>query len=340
MHLHARIAEALEALYGGQVEAHAAELAHHYAEAATVTGTERLVHYSLIAGERALASHAYEEALAFFQRGLSAKRGAGQAGMPALAETAPDADTAGLLFGLGRAQIATLPLHQIPEAVATLRRAFDYYERVGDVTQAVMVAEHPLPIKAGVVTGARELTGRALALVTTGSPEAARLLSLHGRLLGLEAGDLSAAQEALRQALEIAERTGDPVLEMRTLVDGADVDIYHGDWSSGLKRAFRAVELAPRANDPRSEMLAHYWAALPLALVTGEPDLASQHAAASLVAAERLRHHFYLARALIANAWPISLKGDWAASRAFGAVRRPGEGSRYRGSAILRYYQS
>ena len=36
--LHARIAEALEDLYGERAEAHAAELAHHFAEAETVPG--------------------------------------------------------------------------------------------------------------------------------------------------------------------------------------------------------------------------------------------------------------------------------------------------------------
>ena len=51
--LHARIAEALEDVYGTEAEAHAAELAHHFAEAAA--GSAKLVHYSLLAGDRALA---------------------------------------------------------------------------------------------------------------------------------------------------------------------------------------------------------------------------------------------------------------------------------------------
>ena len=68
--LHAHIAEALESLYGADAEAHASELAHHFAEAQTVLGTEKLVHYSLLAGERALSGFAYEEALAHFERGL------------------------------------------------------------------------------------------------------------------------------------------------------------------------------------------------------------------------------------------------------------------------------
>jgi predicted ATPase len=89
--LHARIAQGLEALYGAEAEAHAAELAYHYGEAETVLGTDKLAHYSLLAGEKALAAYAWEEAVAHFQRGLMAK-----------AEQPMDDQTAGLLFGLGR----------------------------------------------------------------------------------------------------------------------------------------------------------------------------------------------------------------------------------------------
>ena len=63
--LHARIAEALEQLYAADVEAQAAELAYHYSEAEAVLGTERLGHFSRIAGERALAAYAFDEALVF-----------------------------------------------------------------------------------------------------------------------------------------------------------------------------------------------------------------------------------------------------------------------------------
>ncbi|MCH6565281.1 MAG: hypothetical protein IH811_05340, partial [Proteobacteria bacterium] len=51
--LHARIAHALEEIYGNNVEAHAAELAYHCAEAETILGPVKLVHYSLLAGEQA-----------------------------------------------------------------------------------------------------------------------------------------------------------------------------------------------------------------------------------------------------------------------------------------------
>ena len=59
--LHARIAETMEEMYGDAADAHAAELAHHFAEAQTVLGSEKFVHYSLLAGERAMVSYAHEE---------------------------------------------------------------------------------------------------------------------------------------------------------------------------------------------------------------------------------------------------------------------------------------
>ncbi len=107
--LHARIAEALEALYGTELEAHAAELAYHFAEAEAVVGTEKLVYYSLLAGERALAAYAWEEALAHFERGL-AVRGviSGSVG------PVPDAEASTLLFGRGRALAGAGVLQQTP----------------------------------------------------------------------------------------------------------------------------------------------------------------------------------------------------------------------------------
>ena len=97
------------------------------------------MHYSLLAGERALATYAHEEALAHFQRALASKEG-----------QPTDAETAALLFGLARAQLLTLPLHQLWEAVTSLSRAFDYYVDAGDVNRAVAVADQPLPPVTGL----------------------------------------------------------------------------------------------------------------------------------------------------------------------------------------------
>ena len=114
--LHAPIAQALETLYGAEADAHAAELAYHFGEAVMVLGDEKLVSYALVAGERALASYAWEEALGHFQRALAATEdqppttGSGQA---------MDGDTAALLFGLGRAHAAMLQTEEAQDYADT-----------------------------------------------------------------------------------------------------------------------------------------------------------------------------------------------------------------------------
>ena len=132
--LHAQIAQTLEELYGEQAEAHAAELAHHLAQAETVLGSEKLVRYSLLAGERALTVYGYEEALGHFQRALAAK------GDDVESQPAADAETAAILFGIGRAQLATLQAQQWGDAAASLRPAFDFYAESVDAARAVAVA--------------------------------------------------------------------------------------------------------------------------------------------------------------------------------------------------------
>jgi len=77
-------------------------LSHHFIEAELVLGPAKLAHYSLLAGDQALASYAYEDALTHFERGL-AERNIALAGT----EVAPDEEAAALLFGLARAQTAT-----------------------------------------------------------------------------------------------------------------------------------------------------------------------------------------------------------------------------------------
>ncbi len=309
--LHARIAEGLEALYGADAGGHAAELAHHFAESEAVLGTEKLVKYSLLAGERALAAYAHEEALAHFQRGLTAK-GVSLVGT----EPANDGETAALLFGLGRAQLATLERYRLGEGLDNLRCAFDYYAAVGDVTRAVSVAGYPVPALTGHRTGRVQLISRALELVPPDSHEAGFLLSTFGHELGIQERDYEGAQEAFSQALAIAQREQDASLEMRTLAYACRVDFLHLRLQEGVGKGLRAIALAPRADDLRTESIAHEWTIHSL-LSLGDPEGASPHEASSLTVAERLRDRNRLMVALHDNEMLHRLKGDWQAARDF-----------------------
>jgi DNA-binding CsgD family transcriptional regulator len=299
---HARIGEALEELYGGDVEAHAAELAYHFAKAEPVLGPGKLVHYSLLAGEGALAAYAYEEALAHFQRGLAAR------------ERRPeDAEIAALLFGLGRTQAATLQWHQMHEAYISLDQAFDCYVELDDIPHALAVAEYPIPI-IPEDTGATRLIVRALALIPPGSHQAGRLLTRYGTALGVEDVDYARATEALQQALAIARHEQDSTLELWVLTYGAVVNAYHLHWLETLHKGRQAAQLARRIGEPVAEVWALHWA-VHASHVLGHLPSAIQQAQAGLAVAEQLRDCNWLSAMLWINVFVSAFQGKWQEAR-------------------------
>ena len=310
--LHARIAEALEELYGDGAEAHSAELAHHFAEAQTSTGPAKLVHYSLLAGDRALATYAYEDALAHFERGLVARD-------ITLSGTAvaSDEEAAALLFGLARSQSSTFFRHQVGEAFATLSRAFEYYIEAGNVALAVAAAEFEIAAPPYLIPGVAELMARALSLVPADSHEAGRLLSRYGAILGAAEGDYEGAQQALGRAISIARREGDSPLEAQTLAFAAVVSGVHLRWQESVDNGLRAIELATGDENPVSDYLSHWWTAVGL-LQMGDLDAARPHALVLLDLAERGS----ATRQRASNGFVVitclsCLEGDWKAGREY-----------------------
>jgi DNA-binding CsgD family transcriptional regulator/tetratricopeptide (TPR) repeat protein len=310
--LHARIAQVLEELYGLEAEAHAPELAYHFAEAEPVLGPEKLVHYSLRAGEGALATYAWEEALDHFQRGLGAKR------VPvASRKPARDAEEAALLFGLGRAQAATLPRERLEEVLMSLDRSFEYYADAGDVSSAVAVAEYPLP--RGLQQWRSKLVERierALTLVPPDSVIAGCLLPAYAMELGRFKNDYAKAQEAFERALAIARRESDVNLEMRTLAAWADVDYFHLHLAESLEKSLRVIELARHADDPPLEVNGHQHA-LQTLIHLGDIKNAAEHANAALALAERLQARHWLTNVLRNGVNLHHFLGDWGQARVF-----------------------
>ena len=297
--LHARIAEALEQSYGLEAEAHASELSFHFGEAASLLGSQKLISYSTLAGEQALATYAHEDALAYFQRGLSAKEGQPM-----------DGATASLLFGLGRAQAA---MFRRREALDCLIRAFDYYAEAGDVARAVAISEYPINPGIGRVR-VTPLLERALALAPPDSHEEGVLLSRYGLALATEMGDYQRAQEALNRALEFATKESDSALEMSTWANAAMVDMYCNRVRDGVGKAIKAIGLAPVAGDLQAEANVN-WAAAFGFLALGESDSARHHAKISVDLAERLRSRSLLASAYMANGVLHRFLGAWEESR-------------------------
>ena len=305
--LHARIAEALEDMYGGDGEAHVSELAYHFAQAEPVLGADRMVNYSMLAGEEALAAHAHEQAMGHFERALGAR------GVPLTgAEPASNTETAALLVGLGRAQAAALPTYRTEEAVETLGRAFEYYAMSGDIDRAVAIAEMPL-----LLHQATGFVSRALELVPDDSPEAGRLWSRKGPELARTGGSYTDAHESFQHALAIARRYGDTALEARALAGASNVEFMYQNHREAAELAVRGAELARKVDYWEIEALSRGIAVLSLRIIGDLPG-ARQQVRVMLDLADRMRNHPLVTNALMFNTTLSLLDGDWETSRALG----------------------
>lgn len=120
--LHRAVGEAIERLYGPDSDSHVAELARHFAEAASAGESTRALTYARRAGDRAMQSHAYEAAVTAYQRALHALEIAG-----------PDEDLhCELLLSLGAAQVRA---GRYPEAKETHLQAVEIARRLGSADQ-------------------------------------------------------------------------------------------------------------------------------------------------------------------------------------------------------------
>lgn len=303
--LHARIGETLEEQYGNRIGSHAAELAHHFSEAVSVLGPGKLVKYTTLAGEAALASYAHEKAERFFTLGLEAK-GLETNGPESAQDPAQDSEAAALLFGLGKAQSAAV--HR-SLAVVNLNRSFDYYAKVGDTASAVEVAGFPMMPGRGRVR-VTHLIAKGLELAPPGSIAAGKLLSRYGWAMGSELGDYQKSKEALDQALVIAQHHNDQNLEITTRSIATEVDLFHLRFPEVLENCDKVLEMAHRVNLPQAEVLAHINASM-VSWTMGDYGRAQRHLDAAVPLAEKVRDNVLSAGVLFINAATAHHNGEW-----------------------------
>ena len=215
--LHARIAETLERIYGDAADDHAAELMPHFDEAEPILGPDRLVHYATVAGEAALTSHAHEAAESLFSRALEAI-GPGPVGEP----------SAAALSGLGRAQLHTNYGPLLQQAVGNLVKAFDFYAEAGNVETAAFIASQHVWTRPGAMAGMEPIISQALEMVPPDSLTAGLLLSTRGHVEGYDLDEVDASDRSFDRALGIARALAASDLELRVLVDRAEVALERG----------------------------------------------------------------------------------------------------------------
>ena len=122
VNLHARAVHILQQVCAGEETAYSTRLLSHAAAARQVLGKGPVVRYALLAGERALSARAYDEALRYFETGISAREG-----------EPLDDQAAALLFGLARTH-AMISMGHV--ALPFFVRCLQYYERTGNAREA------------------------------------------------------------------------------------------------------------------------------------------------------------------------------------------------------------
>lgn len=303
--LHGRVADALERAHAGDLDARAAELAHHYCRSSDPGHRDRAVRCCEVAGRAAAAAFAHEEAALLFRRALDA-----------LAQT-PGAEQrrrTELLLALGE---ATARSGDFGGARTTFRRAFKAARADGS---SELVGRAALGVAGEIETVSDRERVAVLreALAVVGEADAALrarlLLSLAGTLHRGWPRDNAGEVRALNdEAVEMARRSGDPEMLLSVLLAWHLNAAFHGHETLERRLAV-ADELAERsatAGDLRTLAFARHWRTVDL-FEAGEIDEMEAELDRAAALARQLREPFLLWTATYPRATLALLRGELA----------------------------
>ncbi|HZD00382.1 MAG TPA: BREX system ATP-binding domain-containing protein, partial [Actinomycetes bacterium] len=299
MQLHRRVGEAIERLYGAGSGAHVAELARHFAEVAVAGEAAKALEYARRAGDRAMETHAYEEAAAQYERALQVLEFAGP----------HEALRCELLLRLGEAR-SRVGDHEQARAsylqAAEISRTSGSHEQLGN---AALGYGEP-QVEGGLVDSRLvSLLQEALgSLSPEDSPLRARLLARLSLELTFSEG-MERRDSLSQQAVAMAARVGDPTARSSALrarwmavwgPTGLDERSTLAEEILRLARETgdRATELAGRARRTTSSIEAGH-------IHAAEADIAAH---ARLAAELRMPFHRWTAATM--RAMGALLRGD------------------------------
>jgi predicted ATPase/DNA-binding SARP family transcriptional activator len=287
---HRRVGDALEAVFGANLEPHLAELAHHYFAAGPRGDPAKTIEFNRRAGDQALAALAYEEATRLYERALRALERVGSRDAQA---------TSGLLLSLADAHaragdssrakenaLRAAELAQsarLPELLA--RAALTYGGRV------VIVAAYEDRVLVELLEDALEQLGPEESVLR------ARLLARLATALRHEP-DPARREAASREALEIARRLDDSST-LAYALDGRAGAIWSPDrLEERLGVAEELIDIAGRIGDKERAFQGRGHRAYAL-LELGEIDAANHELDSRVRLAEELGQpaQLFLARA-------------------------------------------
>ncbi len=204
--VHRRIAEALEEQLAGDPGARIGELAQHWAEATTAVDLDKAVTYAKLAGERALAELAPDEAAQWYGRGLEL-----------LGDHDDPVIRCDLLIGLGEAQRHTGAAEYRQTLLDAARIASELAD--GDRAARAALANSRGQVSAYGEVDQERVAAIERALELDDDPDRrARLLSLEATELIFE-HDHRHRRELAEQALALARELGKPRTAARVLID-------------------------------------------------------------------------------------------------------------------------
>ncbi len=248
--LHARIAESLEAMYGDDAESHAEELVFHFEQAQAILGTEKLVKYSVSAGDAALSTWAIEEGRAHFELARNL-----------LTDDTDGRTKAEVLFGYARARSALPSEGEFQRCLDLMAEAYQAFKSVGDYQGAVSVAAQLTINVIRFSSGADVLLRDSLQHTAENSPEKARILALLGHVTYFQAGSEEEASQALDESLKLANDLNDKPVQALVLAVQSEMSARNLNFDDARSKSDQAINLAAQVGDSNSATLAFETAA-------------------------------------------------------------------------------
>jgi len=308
--LHRRVGEALEALHGDAVDDHLPALVHHFAAGGDMA---KAVTFATLAGERALARLAYDEAAAYYSQAVEILEVAdlpdGEARhldlLIALGECQRRAGDAGhreTLLRAARLAQARGDADRLARAALANRRGFMFSAVGSGDANRVVVLEGAVEAMgtADSATRARLLATLGLELVYGGEQERRLQLSDEALALARRLGNTATladvllnryytiggpdtSEERLANAVELAalaEQLGDSVMTAQALFLRTFAAVEGGDMEEAHRGLDGCEQLAGELGQPMLRWFATIWRGA-FALLAGRPGEAERLATAA-----------------------------------------------------------
>ena len=336
--LHRRVAAAIEQAHGSDLQPHFAELAHHLEQAGAGEDLDKATAYAALAGDRALAMLAYEQAAALYRQAvalhderkgpdwrvrrceLTIAQGEAErmAGDPSHRETllraAARAEEMGDVALLARAALANNRGFNSSsqgvdrDRVAVLRAALTALEDVDSAMRAELLAQLAVELIADTDwRGRARLAEQALAMARrAGDPSTlARVLTQHV-VAGFSPSTLVTRAAHVREASRLATAAGELSLASQAAKFGFNTALETGDVARARQLLDELGTLAKQLGQPMIDWY-HAGALATLETVTASPKEAEARALAAYEIAQRAGQpdalmffvgHLYAARLL------------------------------------------